>query len=338
MVTIADVAQRAGVSVATVSRTLHGSAKVDPRTRARVLAAADELSYVASPTAMSLASGRTHVIAVVAPMMSRWFFASIVTAIEQNLRETGYHVMLFSLEAGPGAPGRFRPEFFAKRVDGILWLNVAVTPAEEAQLAKLDLPMVCVGTQIGDSPTVLIDDHRAARTAVTHLLSLGHREIAYVGTPVGSIAHMTTPAARVAAFRETLVHASVPVREGWVLAADWTADGAMEAVEPLLRSDRRPTAVLAASDEMAIGALGAAARTGLRVPEDLSVMGIDDHSFAGALGLSTVHQDVPAQGRAAAQLLLAAVRNRDTRTPATRIELATHLIPRQTTAPPQAAG
>ncbi len=342
MTTIADVAKLARVSVATVSRTLHGSTRVDPRTRERVLAAAAELQYVASPTATSLASGRTHVVAVVAPMMSRWFFASIVTTIEQALREAGYHVLLMVLEDPPRPQAsRLSPEMFAKRVDGIIWLNVLTTPEEAELLGRLALPMVCVGTAIDTAPTVLIDDRAAARQAVSHLLHLGHREIAYLGTVAETSAHMSTPAARVEAFRDALVAAGAPVREEWVLDVDWTAAAAAAAIEPVLRGIPAPTAVLAASDEMAIGVLGAAHRLGLRVPEEVSVIGIDDHTFAEVLGLSTVRQDVPAQGRAAVSLLLDAMalgQGGDPGSPVARLELATTLIPRGTTAPPPTGG
>ncbi len=336
MTTIADVAKLAGVSVATVSRTLHGSTRVDPRTRERVVAAAAELHYVASPTATSLASGRTNVVAVVAPMMSRWFFASIVTTIEQALREHGYHTLLIVLGDRPGQEQeRLQPEMFVKRVDGILWLNVATTPEETALLERLALPMVCVGAAIDGAPTVLIDDRQAARLAVEHLLGLGHRDIAYLGTAVESTAHMSTPAARVEAFRDSLRAAGLPVHAEWVLDIDWTAAAAAAAIEPVLRGIPRPSAVLAASDEMAIGVLGTARRLGLRVPEDLSVIGIDDHTFAGVLGLSTVRQDVPAQGRAAVTMLLETMNAEDLDgDPVSRIELATSLVPRDTTAPP----
>lgn len=336
MTTIADVARLAGVSVATVSRTLHGSRKVDPRTRERVLAAAAELDYVASPTATSLASGRTHVVAVVAPMMSRWFFATIVTTIEHALREQGYHLLLVSLDAPPGV-GRLRAEMFAKRVDGIIWLNVATTAEERELVRRLRLPMVCVGTSIDDAPTVVIDDEAAVRAATGHLIDLGHKDIAYVGTPDESVAHMSTPPARVAAFRATLIEAGLTVREEWIVDTDWTADAAAHGIAPILASANPPTAVLAASDEMAIGVLGAARRAGIAVPAQLSVMGIDDHTFAGVLGLSTVRQDVQAQGRAAARLLLGAL-GKDAvarAAPTPRVELATELVARETTAAPR---
>ncbi|MEI2775406.1 MAG: LacI family DNA-binding transcriptional regulator [Tetrasphaera sp.] len=337
MTTIADVAALAGVSVATVSRTLHGSSRVDPRTRERVLAAAAELDYVASPTATSLASGRTHVVAVVAPLMSRWFFATVVTAIEQELRAAGYHLLLITLD-GQAADSGLQYEMFAKRVDGIIALNVPATDADLAMLHRLGVPVVAVGMALDRWPRVHIDDAAAVRTAITHLIGLGHREIGYVGTTDTSVAHMSTPGERSAAFRAALREAGLSVRPEWAVDSDWTADAAARKVEPMLRAEQRPTAILAGSDEMAIGVLGAARWIGLRVPEDLSVMGIDDHTFAAVLGLSTIHQDVRAQGRLAVSMLLDDLRAEAApadRTVARTVEVPTYLIARETTAHPE---
>lgn len=331
MTTIADVAALAGVSVATVSRTLHGSTRVDPRTRERVLAAAAELNYVASPTATSLASGRTNIVAVVAPLMSRWFFATIVTTIEQELRAAGYPVLLITLD-GQSAVG-LEFEMFAKRVDGIIALNVPTTDTDLAMLHRLDVPVVAVGIAVDRWPRVHIDDAAAVRSAVNHLIGLGHRDIGYVGTTDTSVAHMSTPGARSAAFRAALEEAGLRFRAQWATDSEWTADAAARRVEPILRAQHRPTAILAGSDEMAVGVLGAARWIGLEVPQELSVMGIDDHTFAAVLGLSTVHQDVRAQGRIAVSLLLDALRGDDV-TPDRVVEVPTYLIARETTAPP----
>lgn len=334
MTTIADVAALAGVSVATVSRTLHGSARVDPRTREKVQAAAAALDYVASPTAMSLASGRTNIVAVVAPLMSRWFFATIVTTIEQELRSQGYHVLLIILE-GEGDASGLRMEMFAKRVDGIISLNVRPSADELAMLERLRLPIVAVGMPLGNWPRVHIDDAAAVRSAVQHLIGLGHSDIGYVGTSDISFAHMATPGLRVEAFRAAITEAGLPAHPEWAIASEWTADAAARRVEQVLRNPCRPTAILAASDEMAVGVIGAARWIGIEVPRDLSVMGIDDHTFAAVLGLTTIHQDVRAQGRSAVSLLVAAMRGEPL--PHNSVETPTYIIARETTAPPASA-
>ncbi len=308
MTTIADVARVAGVSVATVSRALRGLERVNPETRERVLRAAHELHYVASPTATSLASGRTKVVGVVAPFLTRWFFTMLVSAIEKTLREREHHVLLFDLESEEYSTRRsLTREMLWRRVDGLITLNLPIHPDELALLDALGPPVVAVGNPIPGWPCVGIDDRLAMRQAVGHVLGLGHRRIGYVGAVPEDAAHILTPLDRLETFLTVLVEHDVPVRSEWVRAADWTAAGAASEVAGLLRAVDRPTAVVAASDEMAIGVVAEARRVGLRVPEDLSVIGIDDHTLSAVLDLTTVRQDVVGQGSAAAGLLLSAV-------------------------------
>ena len=157
MSTISDVAKAAGVSVATVSRALRGLDRVNPETRAKVLQVAEQLQYVASPTAASLASGRTRVVGVVAPFLTRWFFATLLSGIEKSLREHGHHVVLFDLEAEPlGRRMRLTQSMLWKRVDGIIVLNVPMDAAERELIERLDLPVVTVGNRVGSWPCVRI--------------------------------------------------------------------------------------------------------------------------------------------------------------------------------------
>ena len=238
MTTIADVAALAGVSVATVSRTLHESARVDPRTREKVQAAAAALDYVASPTAMSLASGRTNIVAVVAPLMSRWFFATIVTTIEQELRSQGYHVLLIILEGEGTRAGSDGDVRQARR--RIISLNVRPSADELAMLERLRLPIVAVGMPLGNWPRVHIDDAAAVRSAVQHLIGLGHPTSVMSARPT-SFAHMATPGLRVEAFRAAITEAGLPAHPEWAIASEWTADAAARRVEQVLRNPCRPT-------------------------------------------------------------------------------------------------
>lgn len=308
MSTITDVAREAGVSVATVSRALRGLDRVSPRTRERVLKVATELDYVASPTATSLASGRTHVVGVVAPFLTRWFFATLVSSIEKTLRQHGHHVLLFDLEDDSFDQRLpLSHNMLWKRVDGVITLNLPMNDDELKLVDRLGLPLVAIGTPVAGRPNVRIDDAEAMRVATEHLVSLGHERIAYIGAVPANVAHIQTPQDRLDAFREVMREHGLADEKQWILGSDWTADSAAEDMRTLLASDERPTAVAAASDEMAIGAMAAARAQGLRIPEDLSVIGIDDHSLSNVLGLTTVRQDVATQGRQAAELLLAAL-------------------------------
>lgn len=308
MSTITDVAREAGVSVATVSRALRGLNRVSADTRARVLRVAAELDYVASPTATSLASGRTQVVGVVAPFLSRWFFASIVSAIEQALRRASHHVLLFDLEDHSDESRLpLSQSMLWKRVDGVITLSLPLDPDEIDLLDRLRLPVVSIGIPVADRPTIRIDDALAMRQATEHLLALGHTRIAYVGAIPDNVAHALTPQTRFDSFARTMTTRGLVIRPDWVLAAQWTADSALEHSLALLAGSQRPTAIVAASDEMAIGALAAAGRLGITVPDELSIIGIDDHSMSSVMGLTTVRQDVQGQGRLAAELLLEAL-------------------------------
>jgi len=334
MSTITDVARAAGVSVATVSRALRGLDRVSPSTRARVLKVAAEMDYVASPTATSLASGRTRVVAVVAPFLTRWFFATLVSAIEKSLRPHGHHVLLFDLE--DDTYDRRLPltqNMLWKRVDGVITLNVPMTPEEVALIDRLDLPLVAVGSPVPGRPCVRIDDADVMRTATEHLISLGHKQIAYVGAVPTNVAHVETPKTRLAAFRSTMSDHGLDLPLEWILPSDWTADAAARDAVRLLDVPTPPTAVVAASDEIAIGVLTAARHLGLRIPEDLSVVGVDDYMLSKVLGLTTVRQDVTAQGRRAAELLIENLLG-DEPVVDRQVFLPTELVVRESTAPP----
>ncbi|MCW2777971.1 MAG: transcriptional regulator, LacI family [Frankiales bacterium] len=326
---IHDVARLAGVSTATVSRALRGVDRVSAPTRTRVLQAAADLGYVASPSAASLASGRTGVVGVIAPFLSRWFFAHALDGVEGRLREDGLHVLLFNV--GTTRSSRsvlLDQQLLRRRVDAVVVLSCDLEPEEVAVLQDLHVPVVTLGVDVTPWHRVGIDDVAAGRTAMQHLLSLGHRDIAYVGGDRVHDVHVATAVDRRAGILQAAEAAGVPApRE---LVGDWTLAGGAAAGELLLDAVPRPTAVIAASDEMAVGVLGVARRRGLRVPEDLSVVGVDDHEFAGTHDLTTVAQPVDALGRAAADLLVD-VLQQGVAVPRRTVVLPTRLVVRGST-------
>lgn len=337
MTTIGDVAKAAGVSVATVSRALRGVDRVSPRTRDRVLAAATELHYVASPAATSLVSGRTRGVGVITPYFNRWFFATVVSGIEKVLREDGYHVLLCDLE-GHTFDTRLpiTQTMLWKRADGAIILNVPPVPGERSVLDRLGLPVVTVGNRQPGWPSVRIDDRAAMAIATRYVIDLGHKEIGYAGTVPASITHLQTPFDRRDAFAKVMSDAGLVCPAEWILECDWTASGAAEHANRLFESDHVPTSVVAASDEMAFGVISAARRHGLRIPEDLSVIGIDDHVHAEIFDLTTVRQDVEAQGRRAGRLMLDALHGL-VPSPSHDDVLDVELVVRGSTAPPSRA-
>jgi LacI family repressor for deo operon, udp, cdd, tsx, nupC, and nupG len=307
---IDGVARATGVSTATVSRALRGLPGVSAATRDRVLAAAEELGYVPSSSAAHLASGRTMALGVLLPRIDEWYFAAALEGVDRALRAAGYDLAVFSL----GGSGRNRERVFhrsmlRKRIDALLVMCMELTPEELTALQQLDYPSLTVGGYVEGLRNVSIDDAAAAGDAVDHLVSLGHRKIAYLAGGDGHGVHFSVPARREAAFRRSLARHGLPVRPEWMVFGDFRFGAAKAAAERLLGvPGERPTAVFASSDEMAFGVLAAAQERGVRVPEELSVIGIDDHDFSGPLGLTTVRQDPREQGSYAAELLLAELR------------------------------
>ncbi|MGL4175705.1 MAG: LacI family DNA-binding transcriptional regulator [Dermatophilaceae bacterium] len=326
------MARVAGVSVATVSRALRGLDRVSPDTRERVLRVARELHYVASPTATSLASGRTRVVAVVAPFLTRWYFATLLSAIEKTLRQHGHHVILFDLEDDSYEHRlHLSQSMLWKRVDGIVSLNVPMTADEVALVDRLELPLVTIGAPVPGRACVRIDDAVAIRTAVRHLLDLGHRRVGYIGLVPTNAAHAQTPGKRLDAFHVAVAEAGLTVPHRWILASDWTADSAARDSAVLLADEDRPTAIVAGSDEMAIGVRESARQLGIDVPSGLSIVGIDDYVLSNVLGITTVRQDVAGQGRAAAEILLQMLVDDEDRRD--EVVMPTELVVRRSTGP-----
>lgn len=333
MSTIRDVAEAAGVSVATVSRALRGVDRVRPQTRERIQRLAAELDFVASPAAVSLASGRTRVIAVVAPSRTRWDFATLVKGIDRRLRQHDHLVFLVDLEdEGYDPRRRLSQTMLLKRADGVIALNVPVDEGELELLDRLDLPLVAVGTPVPGRSLVRIDDVLTARLATEHLIGLGHSRIAFVGSVPDGIAQNHAPRQRLHGFEEAVANHGLSRPSHFIVESEWTALSASQAVTQLLQAPDRPTAVMATSDEVAMGVLQTARRLGLSIPRDVSVIGIDDHVLSEVMDLTTMRQDLQAQGELAAEMLLQRVE--DPTIPAAIVTAPTELVLRGTTGSP----
>ncbi|MGR6321731.1 LacI family DNA-binding transcriptional regulator [Micromonospora soli] len=356
MTKIDDVARLAGVSTATVSRALRGLPTVSAATRHRVLAAAEQLQYAVSPSASRLAGGKTGTVAVVVPRITRWFFATVVEAVEDHLHENGYDLLLYNLGGREQTRRRvLRTADLHKRVDAIILVATPLRPADVTALTKLDLPGVTIssGSGVPGWPCVRIDDVAAGRSATRHLLDLGHTRIAHIsGDPDDELA-FTTHLDRRRGYQEALRAAGIRPDPTLDIESQFTIDGGTRAATELLARGELPTAIFAACDEMAMGAMTALRDAGLRVPQDVSVIGVDDHYLAGALGLSTIAQPAAEQGLLAARILLdplgvraadpyaglvpsqaGAKTGRDT--PTRPVILPTRLVVRESTAPPRA--
>ena len=334
--TIGDVARVADVSVATVSRALRGLPNVAPATRARVLAAAEELNYVADPQASRLAAGRSHTIGVVVPRLGQWYYASLLEAIDGIVRTANLDLLPITLP-DPDARHRFleqRP--FRKRVDGLVVVDVPMSDDDLRRMAETDIPIVTVGLRTRAFSSLTVDNRQGARLATEHLLGLGHRRVGFIGGHQPEPFDFPIPSQRREGYEAALRGHDVEVRAELEADAELTAAGGAAAMTVLLHADPRPTGVFVMADEMAVGAMQVAHDLGLRVPEDVSVVGFDDHDLSEYLGLTTVRQDVAAQGRAAAGWLLEALVAPEPLEPHHET-LPTRLIVRRTTAAPALA-
>ncbi|GAA3255396.1 LacI family DNA-binding transcriptional regulator [Dactylosporangium siamense] len=294
-----DVARLAGVSSATVSRTLRGLPNVSDETRDRVLQAAASLSYVVSPIASRLASGRTHTVGVIVPYAARWFFGQIVAGAESVLREHGLDLLLYNI-GDVAARQRFFGQLpLRRRVDAVLVVAMQFTDPETADLRSLGVPIVAVGHDVPGAGCVRIDDVAAATSAIQHLLGLGHRRIGMISTYADQAMFLPVAHERRRAYLDTLTAAGLPVCDELVMSVPHGLDGGEQAMRRLLTLPDPPTAVFAESDELAFGALSALRRTGRHV----SVIGFDDHELSALLDLTTVRQRVFEQGVLAAGML-----------------------------------
>ena len=338
---IKDVAKRAGLSTATVSRALSGKGNVSARSRERARAAAAELGFVLSYHASSLASGRNHNVGVVVPSVHRWYFSAVVEGVSATLLDAGYDLTLYNVSEGPDRRHSVLNDFLLrKRVDAVIAVSLELSAAEIQQLLAIHRPIVGIGGPLPGASTIRIDDAGIAEAATNHLIRLGHTRIAHLTGDPALNQDFKLPGIRQAGFEAAMKDAGLPVRPEWQISADFTIQGAYTSARRLLgMGTERPTAIFAASDEMAIGTILAARDFGLRVPHDLSVIGMDGHELGEVFGLTTINQDARGQGALAARLLLETL---DAGTPAgndgsaSDREYPTELVIRTSTAVPPA--
>lgn len=303
-VTLGMVAEASGVSPSTVSRILNGTAVVSPEKKAAVDRAIAELGFVPNPIARGLAGGRTMSIGVITQFIDSPFFGVAMRGIEETLSEAHYSALFVSGHWDVEVEQRCIDTLMGRRVDGMIILNGRVGDAALRQLAK-QVPTVVTGRSIKAPNVYAMDyDHReGARLATQHLIARGHRDIAHIG---GDQSH-SDARERLAGYQAALEAAGIPFRQELVEAGNYLEEGGRQAAERLLASPHRFTALFAANDQMAMGAAVALHKAGLRVPQDISLVGFDDLALAMHMTppLTTVHQASLELGRLTAQALLA---------------------------------
>jgi len=303
-----DVARAAQVSTATVSRALRDDPAVSDHTRAAVLEAAEALGYSAPRREGRYLTPVIPRVAVLMPYVGRWYFAHVLQSIERVLSDHGIETVVRRPFDAKGQRISFHADWLASGIRGIIAVS-APTPESDLRAAEdAGVPVVFIGIEHADLATVRIDDVEAGRLATQHLIDLGHRRIAVVGEGASEDWRGSATHDRRTGFALAMRNASIEWDPRLDVHSDFTVRGAARASESLWAMPKRPTAVLALSDEMAFGVLGSAQAAGISVPEQLSVIGIDDHDATAALGLTTVAQPVETLGELAA------------------LQMATHLV------------
>lgn len=332
MVTISDVATRAGVGAGTVSRVLNRSPRVSEATRTRVLTVIEELGYRPNPMARGLSRGRCQTLGAVVPFFTQASAVERMRGVAAALDDSRYDLMLFNVETPV-----HRDEFLATltrrdRADGLLIVSMPPPPDALASLVSAGVPVVLVDA-VGDGvPLVRTDDVQGGRMATQHLLDLGHRRIGFIGddptNPLGFISSVH----REQGYREALSETGIDFDPALVRHGTHTREVALRLSDQLLGAPNRPTAIFASSDVQALGVIEAARNLGLEVPRDVSVIGFDDIEVSAYAGLTTVRQPLFDSGFVGARLLLDSLEGSEPPT-ADQHELPLELVVRTTTAP-----
>ncbi|MDX6234921.1 MAG: LacI family transcriptional regulator [Nocardioidaceae bacterium] len=336
MVTLADVAAKAGVGAGTVSRVLNDRPKVSPTTRARVLAAIELLDYRPNPLARGLSTGRCQTLGVVVPFFTHASAVERLRGIVAALRGSRYDLVLFNVESPVHRDEHFDALTGRDRADGLLVLSMPPPPAHLARLRAAGVPIVLVDATGVGVPCVVTDDVEGGRIATRHLLALGHREIAFIGDETDNGFGFTSSARREQGYEEVLRAAGIRPRRSFIRHGAHERDTAIHLASQLLKLRTPPTAIFASSDVQATGVLEAARVHGVRVPDDLSVVGFDDIELSAYVGLTTVRQPLFDSGYLGARHLLDALEGR-THMVAAEHHLPLELIVRSTTTHPRSS-
>lgn len=327
--TIYDVAKHAGVGVGTVSRVLNNSPQVSEPTRQKVLASIQELNYRPSPIAQRLSLRKTFTIGVIAPFFTRPSFVERLRGVESALNERGYDLVLYNVETTQKRDACFRELPSSHRFDGLLIFALPPTNEDVRRFQGASVPVVLVDTYHPALTCVVVNDVKGGYMATQHLLELGHTRIAYISDPLESPLHFTSSLHRYQGYRQALREAGVPYREAYFRYAEHGQEQSRDMVRQLLDLAEPPTAIFAASDTQAIGAMEAIRERGLSIPQDVALVGYDDIEISRYLGLTTVQQPLFESGVKGTELLLQTISGSITEP--CRVELDLHLIVRRFT-------
>jgi DNA-binding LacI/PurR family transcriptional regulator len=330
---IQEVARRAKVSTATVSRTINNPSVVDPKTAKRVWKAIEDLRYYPNSQARSLVSGRSRILGLIVSDITNPFFPELIKGFEDVAIQNGYEILVSSTNYDSARMAVCVRRMLERKVEGVAIMTSEMDKDLIDQLAHRNVPMVFldVGTPGEGISNVRVDYTMGLNEAMEHLLSLGHRRIGFISGP------LTLKSARIrrSAFLRSLRRHGIDQDKRLVEDGDHTVEGGLAAMTRMLESKIAPTALLASNDLTAIGVMRAVRRAGLSVPRDLSIVGFDDIRLAEFTEppLTTVRISREELAQAALEALLPSGNGRGDAQPKGEYVVETHLIVRETTCP-----
>lgn len=327
-VTIYDVAREAGVSMATVSRVVNNNPNVKPQTRKKVFEAIERLGYRPNAVARGLASKKTTTVGVVIPDISNSIFSEVARGIEDIANMYHYNIILCNADKRKEKEIRVINTLLEKQVDGLLFMGGAVTEEHIQAFKTSSVPIVLCATtdENNQYPSVDIDHEAAAYDAVVELLRQGHRKIAMISGPLQDPANGY---ARYQGYKRALEQANISLSEEYVRIGNYRYESGMDTMRHFIELTDRPTAVFAATDEMALGAIHLIQDSGLKVPDDISVISVDNTRMASMVRpqLTSVAQPMYDIGAVSMRLLTKLMKNEAVENP--RVILPHELITRE---------
>jgi LacI family transcriptional regulator len=333
---IRAVAALAKVSIATVSRTINGSPVVSERLSKRVWQAIEQLNYFPNTHARSLVSGRSRILGIIVENITNPFFPELIQCFEEIAVAHGYEILVSSSNSDPGILSTCVRRMIERKVEGVAMLTFGEEEPVLDQLAFHDIPIVLAEFRLegAKTSTILLDYTTGIRAAVNHLAELGHSKIAFLAGPHKIHSAIT----RENDFRNAMESAGVPIQREWVIECDHTLKGGVAGFERLQALASHPTAILCSNDMTAIGVLRAAYMGGHRVPQDVSVIGLDDIDFAEFTlpPLTTIRLSRADLARAAFEALRQQAEEAGSTKMQREFLVSTSLVQRGSTAPPPA--
>ncbi len=326
------VAELAKVSIATVSRTINNVPTVNPDMARRVWEAIRELNYFPNTQARALVSGRSRILGLIVSEITNPFFPELIQVFEEVAVEHGYEILIGSTNYDPERMQRCIRRMVERNADGVAVMTFGIEQPLLEQLADRRIPLVFVdlGPDRPGVSVLKVDYHHGIRQGVQHLAALGHRDISFVSGPL----HLHSAQSRLAAFRKSLQECGIPVREKLIIEGDHAMEGGVAAAEQLLAARTLPTAVICSNDMLAIGMMHQFARSGVRLPDDISLVGFDDIRIAEMMipSLTSIQMSRAELARAAVAALRAHV---EKASPRREYNIDTRLVVRQSTAFPR---